>query len=540
MEAFFKDLKHSLRAFAQSPAFTLAAIAALTLGIGANTAIFSVVNAVMLRPVAYPDADRIVLFMNTSPQGSGPAASPAKFMHWRAQDSVIQDAAAFSTGVMNYTGGSFPEQFRSGRVSADFFKLFGAPFVLGRAFLPEEDLPNAAGAVVLSHGTWTTRFNSDPQIVGQAISLGGEPYTVVGVLGEFDFAEFGPAPQVWTPFQFAPNTTDQGHYFQSAGRLKSGVTLAQAQARFQVSAEDYRRKYPTALGPNASFSVEPVQERVDPQRAHIALRARRGGELRAADRVRERGQSADGARDRPEARNCDAGGARRLACAHRAPAAHRERGAVARGRRARAGVRAGRDPRAAGGEHGRTASRRHRRRARRPRLARARLHACRLAGHGHSVRPLPGVSERTYGSDDHAQGEQRAVGHRVPAEQGAVHPRGHRGGAGADSPRRIGAAHPHGGCAGERRSRVRRAQRADDADVVHGSALRQIRERRAGDPRRRRPPAQSPRRGLGERDVLRAASGGLRPRVRDPRPSAAARRAGPRRRRVEDRIAGLL
>lgn len=251
MDAFLRDLRHSLRALAQSPAFTLAALAALTLGIGANTAIFSVVNAVLLRPVAYSDADRIVLFMTTSSQGSGPAASPAKFMHWRAQDSVVQDAAAFATSVMNHTGGR--------RVCPPTSSSFGAPVVQGRTFLPEEDLPNAPNVVILSDGTWTTRFNRDPQIVGKAISLGGEPHTVVGVLGEFEFADFGPTPQVWTPFQFDPNTTDQGHYFQAAGRLKPAVTLEQAQARFQVAAEEFRRKYPTAFGPNASFSVEPVK-----------------------------------------------------------------------------------------------------------------------------------------------------------------------------------------------------------------------------------------------------------------------------------------
>jgi predicted permease len=259
MEAFLKDLQHSIRAFAHAPAFTLAAIAALTLGIGANTAIFSVVNAVLLRPVGAPDGDRVVLFMNTSPDGSGPAASPAKFMHWRAQSAVVQDASAFANGVVNYTGGSFPEQFRSARVTADFFRLFGAPVAVGRTFLPEEDVPNVPKTVVLSHGTWVTRFNSDPKIVGTAISLGGEPHTVVGVLGDFDFAEFGPVPQVFTPFQFSPQTTDQGHYFQAAGRVRSGITLEQAQARFQVSAEEFRRQYPRALGPNDSFSVEPIR-----------------------------------------------------------------------------------------------------------------------------------------------------------------------------------------------------------------------------------------------------------------------------------------
>jgi predicted permease len=260
MDALFKDVRHAARTFVRSPAFTLAAVAALTLGIGANTAIFSVVNAVLLRPVPYPDADRIVFFMNRSPQGSNPAASPAKFMHWRAQADVVQDGAAFATGVVNYTDGPFPEQFRSARVSADFFTLFGASFVHGRGFAPEEDRPNAPKSVVLSRSTWESRFGSDPSIVGKAISLGGEPHTVVGVLGPFDFAEFGQTPQVWTPFQFDPNTTDQGHYFQSAGRLKPGVSLEQAQARFQIAAEDFKRLYPQALGPNASFTVEPIKE----------------------------------------------------------------------------------------------------------------------------------------------------------------------------------------------------------------------------------------------------------------------------------------
>ena len=114
MEAFFKDLKHSLRAFAQSPAFTLAAIAALTLGIGANTAIFSVVNAVLLRPVAFPDADRVVVFMNTSPQGSGRGRRRRSSMHWRRAADVVQDVSAYPHGVVNYTGGTFPEQLRSG------------------------------------------------------------------------------------------------------------------------------------------------------------------------------------------------------------------------------------------------------------------------------------------------------------------------------------------------------------------------------------------------------------------------------------------
>ena len=165
MEAFVKDLRHSLRMFVQSPAFTIAAVAALMLGIGANTAIFSVVNAVLLKPVGVVDPDRVVVFINTSQNGpGGPAASPAKFAHYRQQTDVVQDVSAFNTGVVNYTGGNFPEQLRSGRVSADFFKLIGAPFLLGRSFTADEDRPQGPKVAVISRNLWETRFNADPNV----------------------------------------------------------------------------------------------------------------------------------------------------------------------------------------------------------------------------------------------------------------------------------------------------------------------------------------------------------------------------------------
>jgi putative ABC transport system permease protein len=260
MDNFIRDLKQSLRMFVASPAFTLAAVAALTLGIGANTAIFSVVNAVLLKPVGIPDADRVVVFMNVTPDGAGPAASPAKFNHYRAQADVVQDVTAFTTGVMNFTGSGFPEQLRSGRVSAEFFRLTEPPMALGRGFLPEEDVPNGPRVTVISRRLWETRFNADPNIAGKSISLGGEPYAIVGVLGDFDFREFGPTPQVWVPFQFDPNSTDQAHYFQVLGRLQPGVTVQQADARLQASAADYRAKYPAGIGARSSFGVRPVRD----------------------------------------------------------------------------------------------------------------------------------------------------------------------------------------------------------------------------------------------------------------------------------------
>lgn len=247
--------------FVQSPAFAIAAVAALTLGIAVNTAIFSVVNAVLLRPLPFPDAERIVYFMTGEASGSGPIASPAKFQHFREQTQVVDRVSAFNQGIVNYTDGSQPEQFRSGRVSSEFFSLFGAQTVYGRTFTPEEDRPGGDRVVVLSRDLWETRFKSDPAVVGQAMSLGGFPYTIVGVLGDFNFQDFGAQPpQLWVPFQLDPNTADQGHYFQSAGRLKEGVSLEQAKARMNASSADFKAKFPNGLGPNQSFGAALVGE----------------------------------------------------------------------------------------------------------------------------------------------------------------------------------------------------------------------------------------------------------------------------------------
>jgi predicted permease len=261
MDGFFKDLAYSLRTFRRNPGFTFAAVAALTLGIGTNTAIFTVVNAVLLKPVPFPEPDRLVMFMNASPQGSYANASPAKFAHWSTQTSVIQDAAAFRTGVVNLTGGDMAEQLRSGQVSASYFHLFGALIVKGRGFTQEDDRPNAAKVAVISQGLWSRRFGADPQVLGRTISLSSEPYVIVGVVGSgFDISQFGPQPEVWTAFQLDPNSTDQGHFFRAAARLNPGVTLDQAAAKLKLSANDFRTKFPTSLGKDETFTVKTFQE----------------------------------------------------------------------------------------------------------------------------------------------------------------------------------------------------------------------------------------------------------------------------------------
>ena len=137
MELFLQDLRHAFRMFRKNRVFTAAAVAALALGIGANTAIFSVVNAVLLKTLPFPEADRLIVFRQTNANGNGFAAgSPAKFAFWRSQTSVVQDVAAYRDNVMNFAGGGVPEQFRASQVSSDYFKLFGVPVIRGPPCAP--------------------------------------------------------------------------------------------------------------------------------------------------------------------------------------------------------------------------------------------------------------------------------------------------------------------------------------------------------------------------------------------------------------------
>src|SRR5262249_53015332 len=152
-------------------------------------------------------------------------------------------------------------QLRAGQVSSEYFRLFGAPLFMGRTFAAEEDRPGGTRVAVISHGLWASRFGSDPNILGRTISLSGDSFEIVGVIGPgFDVAEFGQPPELWIPFQLDPNTVDQGHFFQSAGRLKAGVTLEQAQARLKLSGDEYKKKFANALQADQSFSVEPMQD----------------------------------------------------------------------------------------------------------------------------------------------------------------------------------------------------------------------------------------------------------------------------------------
>ena len=263
MEHLLQDLRLSVRMLRRSPAFTIAVISALALGIGVNTAIFSVINTVLLKPLPYPDPDRLMMFTNTSPQGSGPGASPTKFNVWRRQTGAFQDVAAYRFNVINLTGTNEPEQITAGQVSADFFRLFGAPILAGRTFTAAEDLPGSGHFVVLSEGFWKRRFGGDRTIVGRTLSLNGDTYTVLGILGAFDTDAFqlpaGP-PEVWLPFQIDPNSGMQGHFFMAAGRFKPGTTPAIANTQLQTAANEFRAQFPDALPAQAGFGSQPLQE----------------------------------------------------------------------------------------------------------------------------------------------------------------------------------------------------------------------------------------------------------------------------------------
>jgi len=262
MAGFLQDIRYALRQLGKKPGFTVVAVITLAVGIGANTAIFSVVNTVLLKPLTYPDPDRIVQFLLTSPQGSGAGASVTKFNTWREQTGVFEDIAAYDFGGpgLNLTGGMYPEQVKGIHVTADYFRLFGAQTVKGRTFSAEEDRPHGGHVAVLSYGLWQRRYAGDEHIVGKTIPIGGEPYVVIGVVDRNFVTD--PLTDLWLPFQFDPNSSDQAHYFLAAARLKSGVTLQQANAQLKLSADEFRRKYPGVLDAHDGFAVQPLRDAI--------------------------------------------------------------------------------------------------------------------------------------------------------------------------------------------------------------------------------------------------------------------------------------
>ena len=235
------QLFQTIRSLRRSPAFTIAAIATLALGIGANTAIFSLIDATLLAPLPYPEPDRIVQVWFTTPNGGDTNHSIPAVNLLAKQSQIFEDVTAYDFGGpgVNLTGGDQPEQVEAIHVSASYFHLFGARMELGRGFTADEDRPNGGHTAVISHALWMRRFHADLAVVGHTISLGDEPYLVTGIItGDF---QPDPPAQIWFPLQADPNSTSAANYVRIAARLRPGVTIDRADAALKLVYAEYRR-----------------------------------------------------------------------------------------------------------------------------------------------------------------------------------------------------------------------------------------------------------------------------------------------------------
>src|SRR3984885_5044739 len=261
MSSLVSDLRHSFRVLIANPGFTIVAVAALALGMGANTAIFSVVNAVLLAPLPYPHSDRIMRIQRSfKGSAGGGSVSIPKYMAWKKANQTFEAMALydFSGLGLNLGSGDRPEQVKGIHVSAEYFQVFGASPSVGRTFLPQEDQPNGPKAAVLSSDLWRSRFGSDPSLIGKPILLSGDPYVVVGILPSTFHSD--PPADVFIPMQADPDSTNQGHYLLVAGRLKPGATLDSAKANMLVAGEQFRRANPKWMDQNEGVSVGSLRD----------------------------------------------------------------------------------------------------------------------------------------------------------------------------------------------------------------------------------------------------------------------------------------
>ena len=261
---WLQDLRITVRSLARTPGFALAAITALTLGLGASTAIFSVMDAVLLKPLPYPDAERIVVFLpgpDAAAGRGGPQVPATVFNLLRQQAAGIEHFSGYRFRPGSLTGGATPEPLVVAMVSADFFRLFGGRASHGRTFLAEEDRPGEREVVVLGHDFWRRRFGGDPRVVGTPVSIDGVSRLVVGILErEFDVGVFGLAPDVFLPLRVDPDSTSHAAVLGAAGRLPAATTPAATSASLVTLTAEFRRRFPGVLGPEVAFRAEPLQE----------------------------------------------------------------------------------------------------------------------------------------------------------------------------------------------------------------------------------------------------------------------------------------
>ena len=262
LEEITQDLRYGLRLLRKSPGFTAVAVLTLALGIGANTAIFSVVNAVLLKSLPFKDPEQLVMVWNRAAAAAGGDRTPlavADLLDWRAQNRSFADIAAFQWGSFNYAGGDLPEQLQAANVTANFFSVLGVQTQLGRTFLPEEDRPGAQHVVLLSDGFWRRRFAGDTQVLGRTLTLGGEAYTLIGILpARLDFT--AKEVSVWTTLQLKPPTRRGPYFLTGMARLKKDVSLQRARVEMSTLKTSYPSGKYILSGQQFNFNALPVSE----------------------------------------------------------------------------------------------------------------------------------------------------------------------------------------------------------------------------------------------------------------------------------------
>jgi putative ABC transport system permease protein len=241
MQTLWQDLRFGARMLVKKPSFTLIAVLTLALGVGANTAIFSVLNAVLLQPLPYAKAEELVeIYKSPGGEVTWPY-SPAAYLNLKSRNTVFSDIAALDNRGLpaNLTGWGEPVRLQGYKVSANLFTLLGVTMRQGRTFLPEDDRPGANRVVVISHELWQRRFSGNPQLIGRTLNLNGEPYTVIGVTPAS--YRFGPKADLWTPLAFtAEDENERGSsYLNLIGRRKPGVTFEQAGAEVETIRREF-------------------------------------------------------------------------------------------------------------------------------------------------------------------------------------------------------------------------------------------------------------------------------------------------------------
>ncbi len=267
MDILRRDILYGLRNLVRAPGFSAVAIATLALGIGANTAIFSVVKGVLLDPLPYRDSARLVELYEKRPEQGRVrnVVSPPDFYDWKKQNTVFEDMAALSGEAFNLTGSNGAELILGASVSPGFFRLLGVQPQLGRDFLPEEGTLGKDRVVILNHGLWQRRFGADPAIIGRKITLSGTPYVVIGVLPEIDNI-FRPQSELWTPLAL-PSVPRGFHMLDVIARMKPGVTLAKTRAEMDAIASRLEQQYPnenTGHGVNVFALDEEIVGKIRP------------------------------------------------------------------------------------------------------------------------------------------------------------------------------------------------------------------------------------------------------------------------------------